>query len=137
MIMTENGRKEITTKKQLRKYDIGSLISYINKSNVFKLGGFITKFDDEYFVYVLPDFTTKYKVKYENVKKMWVGDVYNVTNDLVSLVKSTQPATKFEVKVNDIAVYYGKDSFDARRFKCTEKYKRMVAWNEYFNANDE
>ena len=137
LIMIENGRKEITTKKQLEKFNIGSMISYVNKSNVFKPGGFIVKFEDEYFVYVLLDFKTKFKVKYVNVKKMLVGDVYKVTNDFVSLVKGIQTPTKYEVKVNNIIVYYGKESFDARRFKCTEKYKRMIAWNDYFNGDDE
>src|SRR5262245_40366681 len=81
----ENGRKEITTKKQLEKYPVGSLISYINKANVFKLGGFILKFSDDYFIYIKPDFQTKIRARYKNIKKMWVGDVYKVKNDLISL----------------------------------------------------
>jgi hypothetical protein len=133
MCFTENGREEITTKKQLEKYKIGSLVSYTNTANVFKMGGFITKFADEYFIYVTPDFTTKYRVRYVNIKKMWVGDVYRVKNDLISLTETIQKKTNFEIKINDVVIFYARNSFDVKRFKSTDKYKRLVAWNEYFN----
>lgn len=136
MTMLENGRKEINTKKQLEKYPLGSMISYMNKSNIFRLGGFITKFAEEYFIYITPDFKTRYRTRYQNIQKMWVGNVYEVTNDLVSIVGTSRNPTKHEVKINDIVVYYGNDSFDAKRFRCTEKYKRMVSWNKYFNDNN-
>ncbi|AAV50282.1 hypothetical protein [Acanthamoeba castellanii mimivirus] len=128
----ESGRKEITSKKQLEKYAIGSLISYKNTNDEFKQGGFITKFADEYFIYITPDFTTKYRVKYKNVKTMWVGNVYKTKNDLVSLVETPQEPTNFEVTLNGITIYYAKNSFDVRRYKSTEKYKRMNAWCDYF-----
>ncbi len=121
-VFLENGRKEITTKKQLEKYTIGSLISYMNKSNIFRPGGFIIKFAEEYFIYISPDFKTKYRARYKNIQKMWVGDVYKVKHP-----------TNFEIKVNDIIIYYAKDSYDTRRFKHTDKYKRLIAWNDYFN----
>lgn len=129
----ENGRSEITTKKQLEKYPIGSLISYMTNSNIFKLGGFIVKFANDYFIYITPDFKTKYRARYKNIKKMWAGDVYEVKNDLISFVKTSQKKTNFEIRVNDIIIFYARSSFDARRFKCTEKYKRLVLWNDYFN----
>ncbi|AQN67877.1 hypothetical protein [Saudi moumouvirus] len=133
----ESGRKEITTKSQLEKYAIGSLISYTNNNNVFRLGGFLVKFADEYFIYITPDFETKYRVRYQNVKKMWVGDVYKTKNDLVSLIKASQEPTKYKVEIGNITVYYAKNSFDARRFKSTEKYKRMMTWYNYFNKDQE
>ena len=80
----ESGRKEITTKTQLEKYPVGSMISYKNKNDDFKQGGFIIKFADNYLIYITPDFTTKYRVWYKNIKTMWVGDVYKTKNDLVS-----------------------------------------------------
>lgn len=134
MTMIENGRKEITTKKELKKYAIGSLISYLNASDVFKQGGFLTKVADEYFTFITPDFETKYRVKYTNVKKMWVGDVFETKNDIVSIIASDKFPTKTEVKINDIIIYYAKDGYDAKRFRCTERYKKIVQWNEYFNA---
>ena len=131
-MMLENGRKEITTKEELEKYPIGSLISYMNKNNEFKQAGFIYKFSDEYFIYLASDFTTKYRVRYKNVQKMWVGDVYSVTSDLVSLVKADNKKTNFPVKINNIIVYYAKNNFDVVRFKNTGKYKNMIKWVEIF-----
>ena len=131
--MIEHGRIEVTTKKQLEKYPIGSLISYMNKNNEFKQGGFITKFSDEYFIYITPDFKTRYRVRYKNILKMWVGDVYTVTGDIISLAESTNEPTNFKVKIGNIVVYYAKDAFDAKRFSNTKKYKTMKAWFDFFN----
>ena len=136
MSLIENGRKEVTTQKQLEKYPIGSLISFETKSGIFRLGGFITKFSDESFIYITPDFNARFRGTYENIKKMWVGDVHKVINDLISLAKSTQPKTKFEIEVNGIVIFYARNTFDIKRFKCTEKYKRLMMWNEYFNGDN-
>lgn len=132
-IMKENGRKEITTKEELEEFPIGSLISYMNTNNVYKQGGYIIKFAEEYFIYILSDLTQKYRVRYENVQKMWAGDVYVVRNDIVSLVETTQKKTNFPVKMNGIVIYYGKNNFDAKRYMNTEKYKKYMDWIEYFN----
>lgn len=131
--MIEYGRKEITTKEELEEFPIGSLISYMNKNNIFKTGGFIIKFSDEYFIYIMPDFTTKYRVRYKNVLKMWAGDVYSVKNDIVSIVKSLNKKTNFPVKLDNIVIYYGKNNFDVKRFMNTDKYKNMIKWYEFFN----
>lgn len=133
--LIENGRKEITTKEELEKFPIGSLISYMNKNNIYKLGGFIIKFADEYFIYITPDFTTKYRVRYRNILKIWVGDVYSVTNDVVSLVKTKQKKTKFPVKIDNIVVYYAARLFDFKRFMNTERYRIMNNWFNYFVSN--
>lgn len=130
--MVENGRKEIITKKQLEKYPIGSLISYLNINNIFKPGGFIIKFKPEYFIYITPDFNTKYRVRYTVIQKMWVGSVYKTKGDFVSIVPTEKPKTKFPVIVNDIVIYYASDSFDVKRFKYTEKYKKIVSWCDFF-----
>jgi hypothetical protein len=135
--LVENGRNEITTKKQLEKYPIGSLISFETKSGTFRFGGFITKFSDDSFIYITPDFTKKFRGIYKNIGKMWVGDVYKVKNDLISLAETTQNKTNFGVKVNDIVIFYARSSFDVKRFKNTDKYKRLMVWNDYFNGNDE
>ena len=134
-IMMDNGRKEITSREELEQFPIGSLISYTNKNNTFRQGGFIIKFANEYFNYITPDFKTKYRVRYVNVEKMWVGDVYKVTKDTISLTATTQTKTNFPVKVNNIIVYYAKNNFDANRYILTNKYETMIKWCEYFKKD--
>ena len=136
MSLVENGRKEVTTQKQLEKYPIGSLISFETKSGIFRPGGFITKFSDESFIYITPDFNARFRGTYKNIKKMWVGDVHKVKNDLISLAKTSQKSTKFEIEVGSTIIFYARNTFDIKRFKCTERYKRLMAWNEYFNGDD-
>jgi hypothetical protein len=130
--MIENGRKEITTRKHLEKYPIGSLVSYLNVDDIFRPGGFITKYKTEYFIYVLPDFKTKYKARYTHIQKMWVGSVYECRNDIVSIVASQKSKTKFPVIFKEIPLYYASDSYDAKRFTHTEKYKKIIKCCEYF-----
>lgn len=132
----ENGRKEITTKKQLEKFPIGSLISYMNIDNMFRPGGFIIKFSTDYFIYITPDFSTKYRARYSRILKMWAGDVYNTKSDIVSIVTSSQDKTNFPVMIDDIVIYYGKRSFDAKRFTHTAKYKKIVEWYNYFDQSN-
>jgi hypothetical protein len=134
--LLECGREELTSQKQLEKYNIGSMISYLNTGNIFKMGGFITKFEDESFVFITPDFTKKYRVKYQNVQKMWAGDVYKVKNDVVSIVESEHPPTKYKVTVGNINVYYAKKSIHIKRYVSTDKYKRMINWCEYFEKGN-
>jgi hypothetical protein len=134
----ENGRKEITKKKQLEKYPIGSMISYTTKQNIFRPGGFIDEFEEDGFIYKSPEFDKyRYRVRYNTVAKMWVGDVYKVKNDLVSLVIDGKKPTNFPVKVADIIVYYAKSNHDVRRFKGTDRYKLYMKWCEYFLDKDE
>ena len=128
----EHGRKEITTKEELEKFPIGSLISYMNHNNDFKCGGFITKFSKDYFIYIISDFSQKYRVRYINVQKMWAGDLYSVSKDLISLTISSQKKTNFPVEVNGVVIYYGKNNFDAKRYINTDKHKILVQWCEYF-----
>ena len=131
-VMKENGRVEITKKSQLKKFPIGSLISFLDVNEMFKMGGFITKFGDDHFTYITPEFDAKYRVKYDNVQKMWVGDVHKVKNDYVSLVKSNQPKTKFKIKLDGVIVFYAKKPYITKKFMTTEKYKRMEKWCNYF-----
>lgn len=128
----KNGRCEITTRDELLEYPIGSLISFTKKKNIFKLGGFLTKISDDYFTYITPDFEHKFRVKYSNVVKMWAGDVYSTHNDIVSLVKNSKKKTNYPITVDGIIVYYAKNNYDSTRFKCTDRYKRLIAWVNYF-----
>lgn len=130
--LIENGRQEITTKKELEEFQIGSLISYINTNGIFKVGGFVTKITDEYFIYLDDEFENKFRVRFNNVKKMYVGNVYDTKNDIVSIVKSDKTETKYPVTIDDIIVYYGYDSHDMKRYLHTKKYKLMDKWITYF-----
>jgi len=131
--MIKNGREEITTIDELKKFPIGSLISYMNKSGIYKSGGFIWKITDDNFIYLNLETDQKFRAQIKNVDKMWVGSVYDVKNDIVSLIQSTKNKTSFPVIINDIVVYYAKNSFDFNRYVCTQKYKLMKKWSETFN----
>jgi hypothetical protein len=136
MTLIENGREEITTKEQLQEFPIGSVISYMNKAGIFKPAGFIKRFDDDYFVYITPDFEKCIRVKYKQVKKIWVGNVYVTRNDIVSIVPSDNKKTKFVAMVGDVPVYYGRDNASLKRFLCTNKYKKMQQWYDIFGDID-
>lgn len=127
------GRKEITTKEELEEYTKGALISYITKKGIFRSAGFIDKFEDESFIYLsVIDFKTRVRVKYSSIQKMWVGDVYKTKNDTVSIIPSTNKQSKYFVKIGDVIVYYAPDSTMINRFKCTQKYDRMIKWHERY-----
>ncbi len=130
--LKNNGRKEITTKEALENFPIGSLVSYMNKSGIFKTAGYIRKFDDDYFIYLSADFSKKYRVRYKNVLKMWVGNVYKTSNDLVSIVPSTNEKTKLVAKIGKVPVYYTKNRNTLNRYMHTDKYQRMIKWYEIF-----
>lgn len=133
--MKNNGRKEITSKEELEKYAIGSLISYLNKRGIFRTAGYLQSFGDDYFIYLTVDFSIKKKVWYKNVDKMWVGDVYKTKNDLVSIIPSTNKKTKIVAKIGGIAVYYTTNSNVLKRYMHSQKYQRMVKWYEIFGGN--
>ncbi|QTF48903.1 hypothetical protein qu_974 [Acanthamoeba polyphaga mimivirus] len=136
--LIEYGREEINspiTKDKVDKYPIGSVMSYTNMMDEFREGGFITNVKDDYFIYVTPDFQTKYRVKYKNIKKIWIGDVFKLKNDVVSLTKTTQEKTNYPVKIGKVVVYYGSNNYDTKRFQNTNKFKRIFEWYNYFNSN--
>ena len=128
----EYGRKEITTKNELENFPIGSLISYINHKGHFKQGGFITKFADDYFIFITPDFTSKFRVRYKNTIRLWAGNVFNVSNDIISFAGTSQKKTNFPVVLNDIIVFYANSNYDAKRFMNTDRYRTLLLWYNYF-----
>lgn len=134
--LIEYGRTEITTKEELEEYPIGSIVSYTNKNGIFKSGGFIIKFEDDYFIYITLDYSCKFRVRYKNINKMWVGDIYQVKNDVVSIIPTTNAKTNFKAKIGDVIVYYAKDNFGLKRFKNTQRYRNMVKWYEYFGGEN-
>lgn len=136
----ENGRQEVTTKKELEKYPIGSLVAYVQKKDgILRTGGFITKFKKDYFVYIKPDnFDKAFRGRYQLISRIFVGSVYSTFNDIVSITTPPkQKVSNFPVEINGRIVYYGQKTFDVYRYKETEKYKRMIKWCEYFENKEE
>ena len=134
--LLKNGRQKISTKEKLDKYSIGSLVSYINKKGIFKSGGYLFKKEDEYFVYLNPDENKKYRVRYDNIKNIIIGDVYSTKNDVVSIIKPKNKKTKYPVKIGNVVIYYAQNNYDKNRFMCTAKYKTIKNWYDIF-GNDE
>lgn len=130
--MIKNGRDEITTIDKLKKYPIGSLISYINKHGIYKSGGFLWKISDDNFIYLVLESKKKIRVRMKNVDKIWVGSVYDVKNDVVSIIPTDKLKTSKPVMIGDVPIYYAKDGYDYNRFTCTNKYKLMEKWQEVF-----
>ena len=132
--LLSHGRVEITTRKELQKYPIGSLISHIDDHGIFKLGGYLCRVEKDSFVYKTLDFDQKIRARFDNIKKMWVGDVFEVTGDYISF-KNTTPKTNYPVSIGKYIVYYCKQNGDRDRYTVTNKYERMVKWHKYFHGN--
>lgn len=130
--MIKNGRDEIVSIDQLRGYPLGSLISYMRKNGIFKSGGFLWKMSKDYFIYLNLNTDQKFRVRMKNIDKIWVGSVYDVSNDVVSLVQTDKKKTSKPVTIGDIVIYYAKDGYDYNRYICTEKYKLMEKWYDIF-----
>ena len=131
-LLMKNGRKQVTTIDKIKKFPIGSLISYMNKNGIFKSGGFLWKVCDDNFIYLVLDSNKKFRVRMKNVDKVWIGSVYDVENDLVSLIPTNKKKTSKPVIIGDVIVYYAKDTYDYNRFVCTNKYKMMEKWFNVF-----
>lgn len=127
------GRVKITTREELLDYPSGSLISYMSHNDTLKSGGYLLKVKTDWFIFITVDLKIKYRVRFENVKKMWVGDVFKLSSDVINFSKPIQAETNFPVKIGDHIVYYGKHSYQQVRFMNTTKYKRMLAWYNYFH----
>lgn len=134
--MINNGRVEITSINDLKKYPIGSMVSYMTKKGIYKSGGFLLKIndhiDDNYFIYVNFDKDQKIRVRMERVDKIWIGDVYKTSNDVVSLVATKKKETSKPVIIGDIVIYYANSIYDYNRYVCTNKYKLTQKWYEMF-----
>ena len=137
--LIENGRKKIISRKELEAFPIGSLISYTNVRDRFNHGGFIVSFpSEEYFIYIDADFTQKYRVRYKNVKTMYVANVFEIAKDkdIISFAPVlAEKKTNFPIFVGPYLVFYAKNKFDMKRFFATKKYVTMVKWLELFGDN--
>ena len=98
----------------------------MNINNIFRQGGFIIKFATDYFIYITPDFNTKYRARYSHIQKMWVGNVYQTKHDIVSIVPAENKKTNFPVNINNITIYYASKTLDIKRFQNTDKYKKII-----------
>jgi hypothetical protein len=127
-----NGRKEITSKEELDNYQLGSLISYVYKSGAHKIGGFLEKIKDEYFIYRDPYKNENFKVRFAKIDKMWIESPYNTTNDIISMCNTDQPKTKLPVIIGDVIVYYASSHEDRRRFNNTIEAGLMYRWHDLY-----
>jgi len=118
--MLENGRKEIHTRDELLLYPLGSLVSYVTVEGLYRSGGFLRAIKDVYFALGGGTFNhpVSFCVQFENVQAMYVGPPIFNTN-------RKGQKTNFKVKIGKKVVYYAKDNYDRRRFKNTQRYKRM------------
>lgn len=128
----KKGRQEISGYSELKFYPVGSIISYVNIHGELKRAGFLTKVTESYFVYISLDFTTKKKVHYQYVKRIYAGNVYCVKNDIVGLASYNKKPTKFPLIVNGILVNYFCSDFRRTLFCMSKKYKTLEKWVETF-----
>lgn len=135
--MIQNGRVEVPL-SELKNYPPGSLFSYMNKDNVFRLAGFIVQHADDSLIYIDTDFSQKHRVWFHNIHKIWLGDVYKVTNnDIFSLCDTLHNKTNYPVEINETVIYYAKDKADVKKFKESEKYQKYAKWINYFDIGVE
>ena len=101
-------------------------VSYVTKSGMYRSGGFLTKMDedDEYIVLAAPPIAS-FSVSLKAVDALYVKVPKAKAVD-ATITPATGPPTRFMVKVGDVVVYYGKDSYKASRFKQTARYKAMM-----------
>lgn len=76
--LKQKGRIEISKKKQLESFPLGSYISYVTKDNKYRSGGFLKLIGDKYFV--LQGGTKgnpiSFSVQFNNIKTMYVKNPY-------------------------------------------------------------
>lgn len=84
------------------------------------------------FIWTTLGFDKKYRIRYNKIKRLWLGDVFQVDGDYVGF-KKPECITKYEVKIGDYSVRYFKDKHSRNVFLASEKYKTMVKWYETFS----
>lgn len=133
----DHGRKEITGdfKEQVEKFKIGSLIAYETIDGRYTKGGFITEFHSDYLVWITLDFERSYKIRYHNVKRMWLGDVFEVEGDYVGFKKPAY-VTNHGAKIGEYPIRYFKDKHTRNVFLASNKYQTMVKWHNFFIKNE-
>lgn len=133
LAFVNHGRQEITDnfKNETEKYKTGSLIAYETIDGRYTKGGFITKFDPEYVIWITFDFDKKYKIRYHNIKRMWIGDVFQVDGDYVAF-KKPDNITNYEAKIGIYPVRYFKNQRTLDIFLASNKYQHMLQWYDMF-----
>jgi hypothetical protein len=131
--LLDNGRKEISSLKQLATYPPGTLISYLNTNGLFRLAGFLLQTHSNSFSFVTPDFTKRFRINFKFVSRLFVGSVYHCSNDLVSIIPTSKSETNFPVSIGDVIVFYAQTTYTKKRYQATEKFIRAVKWHEFFS----
>jgi hypothetical protein len=129
--LIESECEEITTKDELETYKLGSLISYLTSSNVFKLGGLITIFKEEYFIYDKLNSSTRYRVRYCNIIKMWVGDFVKLKHKLTRLVNSASQTSHSKIDIDKIEIVYNGKLVDVKQSVGINKYNSIIMNPKY------
>lgn len=63
---------------------------------------------------------------------MYVGDVYKVKNDVVSISPTEMKPTNYPIIVDGITVYYAGNKFHYRAYTASAKYENRLKWLHIF-----
>lgn len=123
--------------KELQNFPKHIHISYVTKENLYRAGGFLRKVDekDNYIVLFVPDKKLSFPVQLKNVKELWIKTIQRKAVE-TEIKPTTQKPTNFPVEIEDVIIYYGRDSYDRRRYMTTSKYKSMMAAHEAKQLRD-
>lgn len=137
--LINGGRVIIKGYNEFKDWKNGSLVSYYLIKGGFRIGGFKTNCNENEFecICLSKSGLITFKVKWENVSYLIVGDPYKCKRDIVSFLPPSEKISNFPVKIDGKVVYYAKDNTDVARFKNTQKYKNLMWWYNTFNANGE
>lgn len=124
--LIKNNRVKIKTRKQLKKYPLGSLISYIKIDGTYRKGGFLENIDKEYFTFQEGD--EPFTELFENIKEMYVGSPVRKLN------RKSSKKSNFPIKIGEDIIYYAKDNFDKSRFMNTSRYKKLEEWHNKYKS---
>lgn len=121
--LIKSGRNVIKTKEELKKFPLGTLVSYITKEGLYRSGGFLRSIKNKYFALQGGNVANpiSFPVQFSNIKKMYVGSP-------IKNVNRTVKKTNFPVMIGKTIVYYAKSNYDIKRFKATKKYFRMASY---------
>ncbi len=133
-VLIGRGRKMVLTSEELKKFPKGSLISFEDDDGMFQKGGILTSIHSKYFKIICDLYSDEkpIKIKFNNIKSMYVGNPYETCGDTISIREHNKKKTKYAAYIGKIGVYYAREAIDFNRYLNTQKYKNMVKWYEKF-----
>lgn len=133
-LVDEKGATEIFNPKEsdLENFNKGVLISYVTKDGKYRSGGFLTNYDDKYFVLLGGGGfgpRISFSVQFKNVKAIYVRKPNKKNVDQpIKPTETTHYKTEYPVEIDGVVVYYARDNWDKRRFMNTKKYRNMLKY---------